>query len=76
MAICILKICFVNFVSSYNSTVSDLSGKFIIVFNNLSFFFQSIAFTTSKYKQYFCTVFFSFLARRFMNTSDPKHKRR
>ena len=37
LAICILKICFVNFFFSYNSTVSDPSGQFNTVFNNLSF---------------------------------------
>ena len=37
MAICILKIYFVYFVSSYNSTVCDPSKTFNTVFNDLSF---------------------------------------
>ena len=64
-------------ILSFPTTQQCLTRLDNLTLSSITFlFFQSIALTTSKGKQYFCTVFFSFLIWWFMNTSNPMHKRR
>ena len=68
---------FVLLILSFPTTQQCLTRLDNLTLSSITFlFFQSIALTTSKGKQYFCTVFFSFLAWWFMNASNPKQKRR